>query len=329
MGCFLCEENNNCQTIKLLNEHSVVVCRDCLNVFDNGIPCSRCHKTIKVIDSKLRGYVNESSYYCEECYNSRSEAYVVPFTTQYGNYRSYGYKPHPKFHDVNSNRYQRNKLYLGVELEMGGGSNNTIVNNFCNHHAGKAFYFKSDCSISGYGCEVVTHPCTIDYHRSFESGWKQLLKDAEEATLHSGLNYNTGIHVHLNKSFFNEKDFKKIDMFINFYRALWEKIANRNNNHYAQYNNKRHTEWGYSNTRYSSVNFTNSNTVEIRIFCGNMNYKHVMAILEICDALARFIKNITWDELYEETEATKNKFKELLYDRYMFAREYCEEKHIF
>jgi len=331
MSCFCCDYNI-VTGYRTINDGRIDICNDCMNLLNGSFSCSRCSNliTINRENRHIMGYFKDGKIYCSSCAPIYGISGITNFTHKRGNLNGYCYKPNPIFHPTTLR--SNSNLFLGVELEMGLARSNQAVGNFCDNHDGKIFYFKTDCSIRSYGCEVVTHPCTIDYHKSEESGWKQLLEDAESAGFRSGSEANTGIHVHMNRNFFTDKDLKKIDLFVNFYRDLWEKIAGRRNNSYCSYSMKRHNEWGHNNNgRYSSVNYCNSHTIELRIFNGNIKYNDVMAILEICHALAIFCKDITFEELYEKSNDVKSKFKNLLYDRskYQYAKNFCNNNNIF
>lgn len=329
MSCFFCN-SNNARNLLTLNRRRFEICMDCHRFLSGNISCSRCSCLMNYNFENSEAGFNLNDRGEIRCNRCLSENIVVsPFTVIRDNFRSYGYKPTPIFHPRVS---QQDNLFMGMELEMGLANNNAIVTNFCNNHGGKIFYFKSDCSIRAYGCEVVTHPCTLEYHKSEESGWKQLLQDAISAGFHSGTSANTGIHVHMNKNFFDNKHIKKIDLFINSYRDVWEKIARRSNNGYCAYSVKRHQEWGnFGGSRYSSLNLSNSATIEMRIFCGTLDYNVVMATLEFCHALAFFSKNVTYEDLYENQSRTKENFKNLLYNHqnYHFAETFCRMNRIF
>ena len=330
MSCFNCGVTR-ANRYTALNEGNIEICNNCCDMYNNRFSCSRCSNLIPVNPQshQISGYFKRGKIYCANCACLLSIINVARFEHRNGNLQGYGYKPNPIFHP---NVRRPDNLFLGVELEMGLARSSSNVHNFCDNHAGKIFYFKTDCSIRSYGCEVVTHPCTIDYHRSENSGWKQLLQDAKAAGFKSGSEANTGIHVHLNRDFFSYKDLKKIDLFVNQYRDLWEKIAGRRNCSYCAFRVKRHNDWGVNDGhRYSSVNYCNSNTIELRIFNGNINFENVMAILEICDALGNFAKEVTYEKLYEQQDVVKSEFKELLFNssKYYYDKNFCITNNIF
>lgn len=330
MNCVFCGKDFNIHSYSFLNDGEISVCDDCVRIMQGIIPCSRCSNLIYFRQGfNINGYFKNNHVYCQHCARDLHIITIPTFSHRDNNLHDYCYKPSPVFYPATS---RRNNLYLGVELEMGGARSSSAVNNFCNNHYGKIFYFKTDCSIRSYGCEVVTHPCTVEFHRSQDSGWSELLNDAISTGLNSGTDVNCGIHVHMNRNYFTEAQLKKIDLFVNYYRDIWEKIAGRSNCHYCSFGMKRHSNWGQSTgSRYASVNFQNSNTIELRIFNGNMNFDDVMSTLEICDALANFPNEVSFEDLYENKDHTKNVFRHMLFDnnKYNFASDFCINKHIF
>ena len=145
---------------------------------------------------------------------------------------------------------------------------------------------------------------------SDKSGWKQIFHDFNLVGLRSGRETNTGLHVHINRSFLANEQIKKIDLFVNYYRSLFEKLSRRTSNHYAEYNIKGIRQWGHSTTdRYSSVNFENTHTVEFRTFNGTNDIDEFFASLQLVHAVALFVDKISYEDFYENKQEVTKKFK--------------------
>lgn len=208
--------------------------------------------------------------YCHSCFDGR---YVL--------IENYSFKPTPKFFDNG----EENPLYLGVELELG---NSTIkgVNLFSHFLDKEHFYTKRDGSIPNYGCEIVSHPCTYNHHAT--SGmWDKALQNASKWGLKPS--QQTGIHVHIDRRFFSEKELAFLDCFVNSFPDFWKRIAGRDSN-YARFQNK--GRWGVqSGSRNCCVNLSNSSTVELRIFKSTVDLRELLLFLAICEGLSRFSKD--------------------------------------
>ena len=201
---------------------------------------------------------------------------------------------------------------MGVELEIGGLNSYEKVKNFCDDHGGHIFYFKSDGSIRGEGCEIVSHPATLKYHLSDNSGWRELFNDFNQIGFVSGESTNTGLHIHVNRNILTTSQIKKIDLLVNHWQRLFKCIGRRTHDSYCRYREKLHSHWGQSDDRYQSVNFSNRNTVEFRFFCGTNKFEELFASLEAVKIIIIMTKDITYDDLYENEDAVKNKMKEVM-----------------
>lgn len=117
-------------------------------------------------------------------YNSNTE-YIGRFESEEPKIRyikQYNYVPEQfQLHKVNNEE----ELYLGIELEIdNGGQNETnaqYIIDFMNSTT-ENVYCKHDGSLND-GFEIVTHPCTIEYHKQLP--YKELFKElSKKAIVH-------------------------------------------------------------------------------------------------------------------------------------------------
>lgn len=311
MKCFICSSSEVGFSFKAKNNVELNVCRDCyINLLDEKIQCSNCGKVVNN-NANLDAKIGRNGIICSECENRGVTVLAGSFIFRriQDNFKGYGYKPSPEFYKMPN---ETDNLYMGIELEIGGLHSNYKVNEFCNNHGGHIFYFKSDASIRGCGCEIVTHPATLAYHESDKSGWRELFCDFNQEGFVSGRATNTGLHIHINRNVLTNSQIKKIDLVVNQWHDLFSCIGRRSSNTYCQYNAKLHSELGHSNDRYQSVNFLNRNTVEFRFFCGTNRVEQLFASLECVKIIVIMSKNITYDTLYEDENGVKNKMKEIM-----------------
>ena len=145
--------------------------------------------------------------YCESCYED-----VVNETAR-GTVHGYDYRPRPKMHAA---PHEKEPLYFGLELETSIEGNynkarDKVLANFSENES--LFYLKSDCTIPGYGFELVTHPCTLKYHQK-EFPWEKIL---ELLIHHKGSSHNNsscGLHIHISKKDMSITDKIKLGMFV-------------------------------------------------------------------------------------------------------------------
>lgn len=250
--------------------------------------------------------------------------------------QQYNYNPEQfVFHKVNNEE----ELYLGVELEIdsGGEKEETAeyVYNYMNVNA-ENIYCKHDGSLNN-GFEIVTHPCTIEYHKqlNYEELFKKLIKCGYKSHDVS----TCGLHVHMNRNYFGEK---KLDQDLNIskllylYEKYWDKVelvARRKSNGYAKrflleeddspldlYAKSKEAN------KYGAINLKHKNTVEIRIFKGTLKIDTYFNTLEFVSVMAHIAKEtniydiqfVTWDKI-------KSKFSDEL-NKYIVDREETVKK---
>jgi hypothetical protein len=140
----------------------------------------------------------------------------------------------------------------------------------------------------------VTHPFTLKYaHKHIK--WHKILEWLIENNYTSYKSGRCGLHVHLDKDYFDEMDIIKMRTFFSGTSNEIFKFSRREgkDNQYCIYErfDKRNFFNASQNGRHCALNInTNKNTVEIRVFRGTLNTNRFIASLQFCDALANFIK---------------------------------------
>ena len=317
MKCSLCSDVGTTFIVCVdSNDNAVVICKNCFDVI-NPISCSLCGKEISYNfvkdsnDSVVKfdnAKITKHGFICQNCFGRGDKD---SFIYKSNNLHDYYYKPDAKFKKLTNE--SENNLYLGVELQVGLASSSSKVSEFCNNHAGSIFYFKRDGSIAGHGCEIVTYPCTLAFHKSANSNWDKLFEDLRVCGFKSGAQANTGIHVHINRSYLTTIQIKKMDLFVNLYKDLFMKLARRGESSYARYSNKTLRSWGHSTySRYAAINLQNEHTVQFRIFNGSIKKEDLFSSLQLVHALVYFTKEITYSELYDKKDQTIKKFMDFV-----------------
>lgn len=321
-------------------------CRGCVNT--KSAHCTRCGR---VTDRRMSSaaphdpthFPDVDSVICPECMrdlgasqcrncgrmtlnpaNSRGEAYCDECLT-----RGYG-SPVYSYHrfcgklcfweagKTEASRPNRDTLYLGFELEAGGTSpaeQRLAASEVNAIDPGETrFHLEQDGSIPSFGFELISSPHTYAAHREYD--WKKVLKAMIRHKMKShDLDGQCGLHVHVSRSFLSGPDMAKIDLFVLKNRVFWERIARRASTRYSQFVTKPIRYHGTSNGdaagRYAAVNFTNSNTVEFRLFRGTLNYDTLIGTLAIVDGLCRWIKTRNCVQILnpKETETFYNWLK--------------------
>ena len=120
---------------------------------------------------------------------------------------TYSYKPSElRFHSYEDEEYNENNLYLGIEMEISGSSQESDneedareILKIIQEDAEDAVYFKHDGSINGF--EIVFHPHTpkacTDYH------WKRIFSTIRKLG-YTNDDKKAGFHVHISRKYFGD-----------------------------------------------------------------------------------------------------------------------------
>src|SRR5574337_420000 len=195
------------------------------------------------------------------------------------------------------NPYQKGALYLGVELEVECGeddSREAIARKIYQQHK-QDILLKEDGSLTN-GFELVTGAFSLDEHKKL---WPILSSNAIRAGARSWWHRSTGLHVHLSRSFFSPLEIGKMLVFLNspVTRPHIIALAGRTSPDFAAIEKKqlkdaykfryerawdgrrmstrRPTIQANGGHRYEILNLQNSATVEIRIFKGTLASTHI------------------------------------------------------
>ena len=257
------------------------LCQDCFD--DHFERCTTCNALIRRGDTYYRG----DTPYCAECYQSVGCGDEI---------MSYYFKPTPIF-------YGEGKRFFGVELEIdGAGEDNDNAAEIL-HIANverPLVYCKHDGSLDD-GFEIVTHPMTLDFHLH-NMPWEQIVEEAKKLGYTSHQAGTCGLHVHVNRNAFGETEVQQdavIARILYFVEKNWEELLKFSRRTQSQLDQWA-ARYGYKDQpkelldhakksahagRYTSVNLTNKNTIEFRIFRGTLKYNTLIATLQLLDRI--------------------------------------------
>lgn len=284
--CEDCQEYHfNCTDVGGRMEYRWI-CENCLS--DNYFQCHECDEWFS---NEYHNEHNDNSY-CDSCYQD------IPKIIH-----EYDYKPDPEFHG-------NSDCYFGIELEIDGAGedqdNAEELESIANDYSEEHIYLKHDGSLDD-GFEIVSQPCTFDYHiESFP--WKHILKKCENMGYNSHNSKTCGLHVHISREAFTNQEagitkllwiFEKFwDNILTFSRRTPEQVARWAKNYGLEdspelLKNKADNNHG----RYYAVNLSNYHTVELRIFRGTLNYNTFLATLQFCNLLIDICNNWSLQEI--------------------------------
>ena len=259
--------------------------------------CVRCGRLIPFSSAYYQEDDEDEAFpYCEECFHEASQTI-----------HCYSYKPIPIF-------YGDGPMYMGVELEVDDGGKDSgnarkILSVF-NRNA-EYGYIKSDGSLDD-GLELVTHPCTLKAHLQ-EVPWEETLEKIRSLGYFSHQESTCGLHVHVNRSFFGNTSVQqdeRIGHVLYLFERFWQELLR-----FSRRTQRQVEQWaaryGYKDTgreilehakksyqgRYTCVNLTNANTIELRIFRGTLKYNTLIATLQFVEKLCSVAISLSQEEL--------------------------------
>ena len=261
--------------------------------------CERCGRIIHLDDAY---YEDDDEDYplCYDCHTHASRGKAI---------QDYYYKPEPLFRGDGPR-------YFGVELEIdGAGEDDTSarkIMEIANGNGAENLYCKHDGSLDD-GFEMVTHPMTLEYHMK-EMPWARILQEAIHLGYTSHQANTCGLHVHVNRDAFGESETEQdavIARILYFFEKNWEELLKfsrrtpRQLERWAtRYGYKDqpkelldHAKKGYHGGRYTSVNLTNADTIEFRIFRGTLKYNTLIATLQLLDRICDVAICLTDDQV--------------------------------
>lgn len=176
-------------------------------------------------------------------------------------------------------------------------------------------YFETDGSLNG-GFEVITRPLTFDGYEKIEPTLDKLYNFAHEH--HAKFGERNGMHIHIDNEYLNDCDggLPKAQSFLEYmihhFYDFWASISGRKDGAfgYAHKKSSATNLFGaiqnlYDTEHSLAVNLSNSSTTELRIFGGKIASKDdLLAVLDIAQALARFVKEATIAQISKATPAS-------------------------
>ena len=185
-------------------------------------------------------------------------------------------------------------------------------------------YIKTDGSLDE-GLELVTHPMTLEYHLN-EMPWAEVLRKAQRMGYLSHAAGTCGLHVHISRLAFGctyEQQETAIARLLYFVEKFWAELLRFSRRTQSQINQWA-ARYGARLTpseqmshaknscagRYTAVNLTNSDTVEIRMFRGTLKLNTLKATLQMVNHLVEVaismsdaaVQDMSWFDFLDDID---------------------------
>ena len=256
----------------------------------------KCDECGDCFSSSYEMHHRNGKYYCDYCWED-----MDPVIYDYHCYHD-GYYPR--------SLARESPLFMGFELEVDNvrGNYDDLAASVLDGDMDGTLHCEEDCTVA---FEFISQPCTLEYHKNQHyNDWFFSELDGNCESHDAG---TCGLHVHVNKSFFDDRGYDRLKTILFFFkdelfqfsrRQCWdygysdfgEKIGKSSVTMHKAKNTK---EYGHS----TWFNENNSSTYEFRFFRGTLRYETFMASLElvhnICIAAMSNTDVITWDLLLD------------------------------
>ncbi len=277
--------------------------------------CAACGDRFRYEDEI---HETDDGWYCDRCYDDHRPL-INPYHTQkeYGDIIFYG------------GTDRRKELHIGFELEVDASHrvNREQIAKELKEKFGSFMTYETDGSLN-YGFEMISQPATLPYHLDMMPTYRdafQFLTDSEMKSHDVG---TCGLHCHLDRSYFGKKEDSGIAKMLYLFEKFRSELmffSRRSDDQISSWcrSRKQHYDgtagwikkalmdskysYNYQN-RYYSVNLTNPETIEIRLWRGSLNPKTFEATLKFTARIAELCKHT------RSVELAKLTFNDLLGD---------------
>lgn len=217
------------------------------------------------------------------------------------------------------------ELYYGFELEIDvGGENNRTAEEIVrrmnpdpdNENGHPWFMYVSHDGSLRDGMELISCPATLKYHQSMRSKYAELFKWLSNRGYRSHGTSTCGLHFHFSRDYFRESGDEDgcTTRLLYLVEKFWDELtvfSRRDYQSLAHYAKKLDQSpedffdsWNRNDDHdghYYSVNITNQNTIEFRMFRGTLNINTFMVTLELVDQFVHAAREKTLRELQQLT----------------------------
>lgn len=290
-GYIYCEDTEDYQL-----EENTVHLEDTDETVSINYDCQHCDECGLNFSRDYDMHHRDDDCYCDDCWED-----MEPVIYEYHKYYD-GYYPR--------SLARESPLFMGFELEVDDVrcDREDLAASVLDSDSTGVLHCEYDCTVA---FEFISQPCTLEYHKNQHyNDWFLSELDGRCSSHDAG---TCGLHVHVNKSFFDDRGYDRLKTILFFFkdelfqfsrRQRWdygysdfgEKVRKNNVTMHKAKNTKHygHSTW---------FNENNSSTYEFRFFRGTLRYETFMASLElvhnICMVAMSNTDVITWDLLLD------------------------------
>lgn len=297
----------------------------CVDCDDEVHTCYRCGLSVWSDDVICDDY---GDCYCPDCYTGDGEN-----TSEYYDNPHYGTPPQrgkrwSDYYSWTPGEPETNMLY-GIELEIDVNThgvpdvNPTEVSDLVGSRFFPEVYQVSDGSLTDYGIEFISNPCSLEYHKTAHP-WNEILKIARTNHYYShDAIRSCGLHIHVNRGLLTNREIHILVFIYEWFSDKMEVISRRNINslnafsacmlessHFGGRDEFRkqiingdykisdiHYKSESANSKMWMCNAKPGTTLEIRLFNGTTRFDRLIQSIAFVDMTVMFSKKLAALEL--------------------------------
>lgn len=276
-------------------------CDDCRSITHTDYATYIESEDIYVCEScRDRSYLfheNDQMYYHQDSYPNDDDDYYEDDEDDEASYfESHGYYPYDTnpLDYLQPISYKKEKRQIGLEAEVERSTNcpsditykiSDTMRNFA--------ILKHDGSLHD-GFEIVTAPATMTIQKQ---RWAEFCEKNYARFLKSWNTTTCGMHIHVSRKSVTPLDIGKLLVFVNgtANREFMEKIAGRSSAQWSAFKHKNVKDGLQRSDKYEALATHKRNTIEFRLFRGNIAKQGIFRNLEFVDALCEFVSTVSID----------------------------------
>ena len=264
---------------------------------DHIFVCDDCH--------------NKLFYYCDICHERLPKGKLCDCTSN----KVVAYSNKTTVFPTYSGRIKFPKLRLGMEIETEFDSKKThkdrekALTKFTEVLGKGLCKFKKDCSLGKKGVEFVTMPLFFEHFNALRNKFTKAFEIYSSLGGYSWSSERTGVHIHLSKkAFINKWHLYNFFIGMTSNRNFTRRIAKRSPNIYCEHpcdlSNaplEMIAEWAVFHKvcpdRHTFVNFRNKDTIEVRVYKGNIKWSSTVVYLQHCYTMFEYSLLLTLNKI--------------------------------
>ena len=253
-------------------------CESCVSYL--AWECEAC--AVLFGQSMASNETEDGSSVCDDCWREYEDERLV--------------KPHDYEPAGGWVKHGAGSVFYGIELEMDTrGGRQPAVDYIASAIPSDVAIMKEDGSLSSDGVELVSHPRSFDSWQESCGQWGAWLREIAEHGMESWTMEQCGLHVHMTRKGMTASHQVRFGLLFNRNALDWQGVARRSSS-FANFNEGEtvtKVKVRYSANHFDAVNFSNTETIEVRIFGPSLQFGRVLGSIALVHFAREYTRTLT------------------------------------